>query len=149
MSIINSAIEAVMALINDMNPFSAITRGALGTEESLTCEMGPTTPETVWMDKNQFIPIDLTMNGKHQNLQTLSDTMNLIHERLTMRLTYPRGNGWQITDIATLTEPQIIGRENDNRWMMASALLVKVATITPEPPEPEPEPDPEPAQDGE
>ena len=144
-SILNQAIEAVMDLIDALSLFASITRGALGTEDSLTCEMGPTRPETVWLDKNQYIPIDLTINGKHSNLQTLSDAMNLIHESLTMMLDYPSGNTWQITDIATLTEPQIIGREQDNRWIMASALEIRVATITPEPaPEPEPDPDPEP-----
>lgn len=131
-SIINQAVDAVMDLINAMDLFATITRGALGTEESLSCEVGPTSPLTIWLDKNQYIPIDLTLNGKHKNLQTLSDTMNLIHENLTMRQSYPRGSKWQITDIATLTEPQMIGREQDNRWMMASALSVRVATITPE-----------------
>ncbi len=130
-SIINQAIEAVIGIINGMNLFARMTRGALGTVNSLSCEIGPTTPETVWFDKNQYIPIDLTINGKHNDLQVLSDSMNLIHENLTMMRSYPSGNKWQITDIATLTEPQVIGRENDNRWMMASALLVRVATITP------------------
>ena len=131
-SIINQAIEAVMDLIDAMNLFTPIARGALGTEESLSCEIGPTTPETVWLDKNQYIPIDLTINGKHQNLQTLSDAMNLIHENLTMMFDYPEGSKWQITDIATLTEPQVIGREQDNRWMMASSLEIRIATHTPE-----------------
>ena len=87
----------------------------------------------MFRDKNKFIPVDLTINGKHSNLQTLSDAMNTIHESLTMMTEYTSGDKWQITDIATLTEPQIIGREQDNRWMMASALLIKVATITPTP----------------
>ena len=149
-SIINQVIEAVMDLIDALSLFAEITRGALGTGDSLTCEIGPTSPETVWLDKNKFIPLDLTINGKHSNLQTLSDAMNLIHESLTMMFDYPTGNKWQITDIATLTEPQIIGREQDNRWMMASALLVKIATLTPEPtPEPTPDPEPEPTPDPE
>jgi hypothetical protein len=130
-SIINQAIESVVGIINGMNLFATITRGALGTGNSLTCEIGPTSPETVWLDKNQYIPIDLTINGKHSNLQTLSDSMNLIHEHLTMMRDYPSGSRWQITDIATMTAPQVIGREQDNRWMMASALTVKVATLTP------------------
>jgi hypothetical protein len=50
-----------------------------------------------------------------------------------MMTDYPTGDNWQITDIATMTEPQIIGRENGNAWVMASALIVRVATITPEP----------------
>lgn len=128
-SIINQAIEAVAGIINGMGLFAPITRGALGTGESLSCEIGPTSPETVWFDKNQYIPVDLTINGKHGDLSILSDTMNLIHEHLTMMRNYPRGTTWQITDIATMTEPQIIGREQDNRWMMASALYVRIATL--------------------
>lgn len=149
-SILNQAIEAVMDLIDTLGLYAAISRGALGTEESLTCEIGPTSPETVWLDKNQYIPVDLTINGKHQNLQTLSDAMNTIHETLTMMTDYPYGDKWEIVDIATMTEPQIIGREQDNRWIMASALTVKVATITPEStPDPTPDPTPEPEPEGE
>ena len=128
MSIINEAIEAVMDLIDGLGLYSTISRGALGTGNSLTCEIGPTSPETVWLDKNQYIPIDLTINGKHANLQTLSEAMNRIHEELTMLFSYPGGTDWEITDISTMTEPQVIGRENDNAWVMASALLVKVGT---------------------
>lgn len=124
----NQAIEAVMDLIDDMGLFSGITRGALGTGNCLSCEIGPSSPETVWFDKNQYIPIDLTINGKHDNLQTLSDAMNSIHETLTMMFEYPEGTSWKIIDIQTITEPQVIGRESDNKWMMASDLAVKVAT---------------------
>jgi hypothetical protein len=127
-SILNQAIESVMDLIDALSLFAPITRGALSAGNSLSCEIGPTSPETVWLDKNQYIPIDLTINGKHENLQILSDSMNLIHESLTMMRTYPNGSGWEIVDIATQTEPQVIGREQDNRWMMASALNVKVET---------------------
>lgn len=131
-SIFNQAIEKVMDLIDALSLFASITRGALGTGDTLSCEIGPTSPESVWLDKNQYVPIDLTINGKHSNLQTLSDAMNLIHENLTMMREYPTGDNWEIVDISTLTEPQVIGRESDNRWMMASALLVKVATLTPD-----------------
>ena len=132
-SIINQAVESVMDLINALGLYATISRGALGTNEGLCCEIGPTSPETVWLDKNQYIPIDITINGKYENMETLSDAMNRIHESLTMMTDYPTGDRWQITDIATMSEPQIIGRENGNAWVMASALIVRVATITPEP----------------
>lgn len=142
-SILNQAVEAVMDLIDALGLFSLITRGALGSGDGLCCEIGPTSVETVWLDKNQYIPVDLTINGRHSNLQTLSDTMNRIHESLTMKTDYPYGENWEIVDITTFTEPQMIGREDSNEWLMASALLVKVATLTPEPtPAPDPEPDP-------
>lgn len=129
MSIINQAVEAVMDLIDALGLFSPITRGSLGTGDGIVCEVGPTSVETVWMDKNQYIPVDLTINARNSNLQTLSDAMNRIHEALTMRTQYPSGNDWEIVDVSTLTEPQMVGREDSNEWLMASALLVKVATL--------------------
>ena len=128
MTIINAAMEAVMDLVDGLCLFALITRGALGTGEGLVCEVGPSGPEAVFMDKNQYIILDFTINGKHSNLQTLSDDMNRIHQELTMLLEYPAGDDWNIVDITTLTEPQIIGREDNNAWMMASALNVKVET---------------------
>lgn len=146
-SVLNQAIEAVMDLIDALGLYANISRGALGTGNGICCEMGPTSPDTIWLDKNKYIPIDLTINGKHENLQTLSDALNTIHENLTMMRSYPSGNNWMITDIATMTEPQIIGREPDNKWIMASALTVRLATDLSEPvphaPPPEPTPEPE------
>ena len=133
MSIINAAIEAVMDLIDALGLYANISRGALGINEGLCCEIGPTSPQSVFLDKNQYIPIDLTINGKYDNLQTLSEAMNMIHQSLTMMTEYPYGDNWGIVDITTMTEPQVIGRESSNNWVMASALLVKVATYTPEP----------------
>lgn len=128
MTIINAAVEAVMNLIDGLNLFSGITRGALGTGEGLVCEVGPSGPEAVFMDKNQYIILDITINGKHESLQTLSDDMNRIHQELTMLREYPSGTDWNMVDITTLTEPQVIAREDNNVWLMASALNVKVET---------------------
>ncbi len=128
MTIINAAVEAVMDLIDGLGLFALITRGALGTGEGLVCEVGPSGPDEVYMDKNQYIILDFTINGKHANLQTLSDDMNRIHQEITMLREYPSGDDWNIVDITTLTEPQIIGREDNNAWLMASALNVKIET---------------------
>ena len=147
---INLAVEAVMDMIDEMGLFSLISRGALGTGNGLTCEVGPTSPETVYLDKNQYIPIDLTINGKHDDLEVLTDAMYLIHESLTMARSYPSGNGWEIVDIQTMTEPQVVAREDSNQWVMASALYVKIETLTPvPPPDPEPDPEPEPEEEQE
>lgn len=127
-TVIDQAVEAVAGLINGLSLFSSIYRGALGTGNGLCCEVGPTRPEAVFLDKNKYIPVDLTINGKHDNLLTLTEAMNKIHESLTMLKTYPSGASWEIVDITTATEPQIIGREDSNQHLMASSLLVKVAT---------------------
>lgn len=126
--IINQAVEAVMDLIDDLGLFAPIYRGPLGTDDGLCCEIGPTTPDEVYLDKNRYIPIDLTINGKHENLQTLSEALNTIDEALTMRTSYPATATWKIVDISTGTEPQLVTREDSNQYVMASALLVKVET---------------------
>lgn len=128
MSIINAAVESVMDLIDGLDLFALISRGALGTDDSLCCEVGPSGPESVYMDKNQYIIVDFTINGKHSNLQTLSEAMNTIHEHLTMLREYPSGENWKIVDVTTMTEPQIIERDEESKWVMASALNVKVYT---------------------
>lgn len=125
MSVINEVIEAVIGLMNATEPFAAVTRGALPTGVGITCEMGPSTPQEVYLDKNSYIPLDLALNGKHPNLQTLSDALNTIHSALTRATSYPSGESWEIVDISNYTLPQIIGREQNNEWLMASALSVK------------------------
>lgn len=127
-SIINRSIESVMDLIDAMGLFSTISRGALGTGEGLCCEVAPSSPDEIYMSKNQYLILDLTINGKHTNLQVLSDTMNMIHEGLTFIKSYPSASDWKIIDITTLTEPQVIAREENNAWMMASSLAIKVQT---------------------
>ena len=128
MTIINAAVNAVMDLIDALGLFSTISRGALGTGKDLVCEVGPSSAEEVYLDKNKYIVIDLTINGKNSNLQTLSEDLNKIHEALTMMTSYPYGTDWNVVDITTLTEPQVIGREENNEWLMASSLGVKVQT---------------------
>lgn len=125
-SAVNQVVEAVIGLINTTNPFAAATRGALPTGNGITCEVGPSSPSEMHMDKNTVIPLDVTLNGKHSDLMTLSDTFNNIHYALTRAREYPEGAAWQIVDIQDATLPQIIGREANNDWLMASSLSVKI-----------------------
>ena len=125
MSIINEVMEAVIGMMNDLHPFATVTRGALPTGNGITCEIGPTVQTELYFDKNTFVPLDITINGKHKNMKTLSDALNNIHSSLTRRRVYPSGEGWQIADIKTATLPRIIGRENNNEWLMASGLSVE------------------------
>ena len=125
MSVINEVVEAVIGLMNTTQPFAPVTRGALPTGPGITCEVGPSSVRNLYMDKNTFVPLDIAINGKHHNLKTLSDAMNDIHSALTRAKSYPSGKGWQITDIKNYTLPEVIGREHNNDWLMASALSVE------------------------
>ena len=124
-SVINQVMEAVIGLMNATSPFASVTRGALPTGIGITCEVGPSAPSEVYLDKNSYVPLDVTLNGKHGNLKTLSDALNNIHSALTRAKTYPEGDDWQIVDISNYTLPQVVDRESNNEWLMASALSVK------------------------
>ncbi len=124
-SVINQVVEAVIGLMNATTPFAIVTRGALPTGVGITCEVGPSTPSEVYLDKNSYVPLDIALNGKHYNLKTLSDALNKIHSALTRAKTYPSSEGWQIVDISNYTLPEVVDRESNNEWLMASSLSVK------------------------
>lgn len=123
---INIAVESVMALINAMDNFATMTRGALGTAGGLACEIAPSYVAETYYDKNVYIPLTLAINGKHHDLQTLSETLNNIMDTLTRRKTYPSGDGWEIVDITNGNMPRIIGREPNNAWLMACDIVIKI-----------------------
>lgn len=127
MSVINEVILAVIGLMNAIRPaaFAPVTRGALPTNSGITCEIDPSTTQYLHMDKNTVVPLGLVINGKHPNLQTLSDTLNTIHAELTRAKEYPDADRWEIIDISTYTLPRLIGREDNNDWLMASSLSVQ------------------------
>ena len=124
-SVINEVLEAVISLMNATNPFATVTRGALPTGQGLVCEIGPSIPDELYFDKNTVIPLDVTLNGKHKNLKTLTDAMNGIHSALTRTRVYPFSERWQIIDIQNQNLPQKIDREQNNEWLSASALTVR------------------------
>ena len=123
---INLAVESVITLINAMDNFATMTRGALGIGNGLTCEVAPSVPSEVYLNKDVFIPLTLAINGKHSNLQTLSDTLNNLMDPLTRRTEYPSGNGWEIVDIVNGNLPRVISREDNNLWFMACDIVVKI-----------------------
>lgn len=125
-SVLNLAVEAVMDMIDAMDNFALITRGALGIDNGLSCEIAPSMVDSVFLDKNSYIPLTLALNGKHENLQTLSDTLNNIMDTLTRKTSYTDGNGYQIVDISSGNLPRVIGREDNNQWLMACDLIVKI-----------------------
>ena len=125
-SVLNLAVESVMDMIDALGVFAPITRGALGIGNGVCCEIAPSVPEAVFMDKNTYIPLTLALNGKHDDLRTLSDGMNTIVDNLTRKTVYTSGNGWEIVDITTGNISRIIGREDNGQWLMNCDLVVKI-----------------------
>lgn len=125
-SALGQAVEAVIGLMNATHPFAAVTRGALPTGTGLTCEPAMGGLVELHMDKNTVVPLHVVLNGKHHDMRVLSDAMNGIHSALTRAKAYPSGESWQIVDIENYSIPSVIGREDNNDWLMAGTLLVKI-----------------------
>lgn len=125
-SVLNLAVESVIAEINKMSNFADMTRGALGIVSGLCCEIAPSTASEVYYDKNAFIPLTLAINGKHYDLRLLTDTLNNITDTMTRAKSYPSGNGWEIVDVTSGNLPRVIGREENNLWLVACDLIVKI-----------------------
>ena len=83
--------------------------------------------DAVFMDKNSYIFLDLTLNGKHSDLEILSDTLNNITDHLTRLKSYDSGNGWEIVDVTagSPSEASVIEREQNGLWIMASGIIIK------------------------
>ena len=124
-SVVDDVIEAVIGLMNATQPFATVTRGALPSGPGITCEVDPSTTDELHMDKNSTVNLGLVINGKHANLKTLSNALNNIHAALTRATTYPSDTNWEIIDILNYTLPRIIGREDNNDWIMASSINIK------------------------
>ena len=120
----NEVLEEVIRMMNETGAYARVTRGALPTGNGITCEISPSRVSNHFMDKETVIPLDITLNGKHHDLQTVTEAMNKIHLWLTRRRVYPQGIGWQIVDIRNGMMPEIIGREPNNDWLLASSLIV-------------------------
>ena len=129
MNVIDEAVEAVIGMMNALSPFATVTRGSLPTGNGIVCEVTTSSDAEIFLDKGSRIAMDLTLNGKHTDLETLSDTMNEIHDALTKirdHSSYPSDTGWQVVDIWTNVYPHLVTRESNNAWVMASALIVNL-----------------------
>ena len=123
---VNLAIEAVATMINAMSNFATMTFGPLGTDNGLCCQLAPSNAQEIYLDKNGYFQVTLALNGKHTNLQTLTNTLNNIMDTLTRKKTYTSGTGWQIVDITNGVLPRLIGREDNGSWVMACDVIIKI-----------------------
>ena len=92
---INEAVEDVISMMNETAVFFPVRRGALTIGNSISCEVGPSAPLSHYLNKDVYVPVDLTLNGKHADLRTVTEAMNEIHYNLKRRsLSGPGGRLW-------------------------------------------------------
>nr|DAY06401.1 MAG TPA: Minor capsid protein from bacteriophage [Caudoviricetes sp.] len=78
-----------------------------------------------YLNKKAAVTMSVVLNGKHDNQQTVLDTLGKIHTYLNMRNTYPQANNFQIVNILTTSPPSYLGREENRQWLYGSSLAIR------------------------
>ena len=125
MSVLNDILLAVIGLAQATEPYAAIVVGALPADNGITMTYGAGGVDTTFMTKGICYDLDIALNGKHSNAQTVSDALNNIHQALTQATSYPRTENYQITDISTISTPSYLDREQNSQILYGSSLRVK------------------------
>lgn len=69
--------------------------------------------------------LNVILNGKNSDQETVIVQLNAIHARLTRRQDFPASGNWQIYSIRTVSAPRLIGREQNSQYLYGSSLAVK------------------------
>lgn len=125
MSVINNVLLAVVEMMQDTEPYSTITIGAMPADNGIACAIANGNPVATFMPKSMSYELNIVLNGKHANQQTVSDALNDIHQALTMTKQYPASEEWQINNIETVSSPAYIGREETKQYLFGSSLRVR------------------------
>lgn len=124
-SVINDVLEAVIGLIDALNPYAKVKIGSLPANDGISVYVASGAPEATFMTKSSAYELSLTLNGKHYSQKVVSNTLNNIHEALTQALSYPKNEHFQITNIETITTPEYLSREENKQYLYGSSLRVK------------------------
>lgn len=102
----------------------SVVVGAMPPHNSLAAQVTTGATDTTYLNKGIEIGLSIVLNGKHESQQTVLDTLNILHQSLTMTKDYPSTDDYQIVDIRTDSFPNYIGRE-DNEYLYGSAFRVR------------------------
>jgi hypothetical protein len=109
---------------NSLSLYSKITIGAMPPNGGLSMFVGASSPQNTFLNKGTHNTIYATLNGKHKKQQKVIEALESIHAFLSKRKSYPSGDDWQITDIATEAFPAYIGQESGEQWLYGSILKI-------------------------
>ena len=124
MSTYNDVLLAVVNLAQKTQPYSAIVIGSMPPENGISMAYSSGSLET-YLDKKAAVTMSVVLNGKHDNQQTVLDSLGKIHTYLNMQKTYPETGNFQIVNILTTSPPSYLGREENSQWLYGSSLAIR------------------------
>lgn len=124
MSVYTDVLQAVIDLMNSMNPYAPVIIGAMPPDDGISAAWA-SSAYNPFFNKLAAVEMTAVLNGKHNDQKTVLDGLGAIHTGLSMRKEYPAAENFQITDISTLGAPSYLGREENKEWLYGSSLRVK------------------------
>ncbi len=118
-------LSALIDLAETTQPFATILRGPLVDGPSIAMEAAES-DLTHHMDRNEAVRTAVVVNAKHPDMTTAYEAVMAIQRKLTRLTEYPAGDGWQIVSVWADDIPRLIGREDDNTWLYATALTASI-----------------------
>lgn len=124
MNAITQVFNAFMDMVDSVLSPSVCVIGAMPPHNGYAAQISTGATDTTYLDKGIEIGLSIVLNGKNESQSVVCDTLNEIHQSLTMTKDYPSTDDFQIVDIRTDSFPNYIGRE-DNEYLYGSAFRVR------------------------
>lgn len=124
MSVYTNVLDAVIGMAGSINLYAPVVVGALPPDNGISMTFSGGSPPSTFWNKGTIQAISVVLNGKHTNQKKVADVLSDIHASLTRRNEYPNTDDFQIMDIATISAPNLIGREQNDQWLYGSSLRI-------------------------
>lgn len=126
MNFIDEMIGRVADLAETTEPYAPIVFGSDPPLNGICMIRNGGYAQETHLDKGMLYSVPVLINGKHTNQQTVLDALTAIHEALTKKTNYNdvSTDAVQVVDITTTAAPSVIGREQNNQWIVGSSIGV-------------------------
>ena len=125
MSVYAALLESVIGMASATNPYASIIIGAMPPDNGISMTFAGGSATETFFNKGMVQEISIVLNGKHTNQKMVFDALSNIHQALTKTKQYPGTDDFQVINIATISAPHLIGREENSQILYGSSLGVK------------------------
>ena len=126
-SVFDRVLNAVIDMAQATDPYADIVVGSLPANNGLSMTYTSGGPMSTDLNKGMSYEMAVVLNGKHSSQSAVLEALAVIHRELTRTKIYPRDVDYQINDIATISAPVYLEREQNTnaQWLYGSSLRVR------------------------
>ena len=126
MNFIGEVIDNIADAADSLGLYANIVYGSDPPENGICMSQSAGFPTETHLNKGMIYELPVVLNGKHIDQQTVIDALTSIHEALTKVTDYTgySTDSVQVVAIETTAIPSVIGREQNNQWIVGSSFVV-------------------------